>query len=290
MFRKLKSHILLFFKFSSFIFISILPVSLQANEPIRFGILSIAPPSRIHANWQPFVRYVSKQIAHEVKIVVPRGFKKMKSAAAAGEVDFFYVNSLVFYRLKQAGKATGVAQMENISGLTTSTSDIFVRADSDIKNVEQLKGKSIAFVSPMGAGGYLAPRSYLYSKGVKTKSQTKEVFTKNLSNSIHQVLLGEVNAGTMCGVNYRLMGKKVNTGELKVIGNSASYPENVIAARSKIDKKLMDKFKQVIISMPDTVEGQKVLQLMHSMKIRRFLPYDIKSESITKNLLEVAEF
>lgn len=280
-----------FFPFQIFLFIFFIPtVSVQAKEPVRFGVLSIAPPARIHAKWQPFVRYVSKQLGHEVKIIVPRGFKKMKAAAASGAIDFFYVNSHVFYRLKQKGKAIGVAQMENISGLTTSTSDIFVRSDSDIKKVEQLKGKSIAFVSRMGAGGYLAPRAYLYGKGVKTKSQTKELFTKNLSSSIHKVLLGEINAGTMCGVNYKLLGKKMDTGELRVIGQSSPYPENVIAARSTIDKKLMHKFKEVIISMPDSVEGQKVLTLMHSLKIKRFLPYDVNSETLTKKLLYMAEF
>lgn len=279
-------------KFSHFllIFILLTPLSAQADHPVRFGILSIAPPSRIHANWQPFIRYLSKHLGHEVEIVIPRGFKKMKAAAADGKVDIFYVNSLVFYRLKQAGKAFAVAQMENISDSTTSTSDIFVRNDSNIKTVEQLKGKSIAFVSPMGAGGYLAPRSYMYSKGVKTKNDTREVFTKNLSNSIHQVLLGEINAGTMCGVNYRLMGKKVDTGELRIIGQSSPYPENVIAARKNIDPSIMKKIKKIIISMPDNAEGQKVLKLMHGMKIKRFVPYNVKSEEITKKLLTVAEF
>lgn len=279
----------LFFFQLSILFPALLQAA-PAQEPIRFGVLSIAPPSRIHAKWQPFVKYVSQQLGREVKIVVPRGFKKMKAAAAAGKVDFFYINSHVFYRLKKAGKAIGVGQMENISGSVTSTSDIFVRNDSDIKNVEQLKGKSIAFVSPMGAGGYLAPRAHMYAKGVKTKNQTKEVFTKNLSNSIHKVLLGEINAGTMCGVNYKLMGKKVDTGELRIIGQSSPYPENVIAARSTMDKTLVNKFKEIVVSMPDSVEGQKVLTLMRSMKIQRFLAYDTKSEALTKKLLSVGQF
>lgn len=264
--------------------------SVQAKDVIRFGVLSIAPPARIHSKWQPFVKYVSQRLNQKIEIVVPRGFKKMKAAAAAGKVDFFYINSHVFYRLKQAGKAIGVAQMENINGSTTSTSDIFVRSDSGITSIKQLKGKSIAFVSPMGAGGYLAPRALMYTKGIETKNQTKEVFTKNLSNSIHKVLLGEIKAGTMCGVNYKLMGKKINTGELKIIGHSSPYPENIIAARSNLDSALLDKFKQIVVAMPDNPEGKKVLDLMRGMKIQRFLAYDNKSEAITKKLLDEAKF
>ncbi len=262
----------------------------QAKEPVRFGVLSIAPPARIHAKWQPFVEYLSEKLGQDVKIVVPRGFKKMKQAAAQGKVDFFYINSHVFYRLKQEGKAIAVAQMENVRGETTSRSDIFVRKDSKIKSVRDLKGKSIAFVSPMGAGGYLAPRAYLYEEGINTKKEVKELFTKNLSNSIYKVLLGETDAGTMCGVNYNLMSKKLNTGELKIIGQSDPYPENVIAARSNIDQTLLKKVKDIIINMPQDKKGKEVLVKMQSMKIKRFLPYDAKIEAITRKLLETGGF
>ena len=61
-----------------------LPVSASvasAQSPIRFGVLSIAPPSRIYLKWQPFVDYVSNELGQPIEIVVPRGFKKMKQAA-----------------------------------------------------------------------------------------------------------------------------------------------------------------------------------------------------------------
>ena len=216
------------------------------QDAIRFGVLSIAPPARIHAKWQPFTRYLSEQLGQPVTIVVPRGFGKMKAAAANGQVDIFYVNSHVFFRLQQEGKAVGVAQMQNIAGKVTSRSEIYVRADSGIESIEQLKGKRIAFVSPMGAGGYLAPRAYLHKNGV---TDNKEIFTKNLSNSIHQVLLGDVDAGTMCGVNYRLMSQKVDTGELRIIGASEAYPENLIAARPDLDPVLQNRIRTIIDDM-----------------------------------------
>jgi phosphonate transport system substrate-binding protein len=261
------------------------PVTAEPDT-IRFGVLSIAPPARIHANWQPFTNYLSKQLGQPVVIIVPRGFGKMKAAAETSQVDIFYVNSHVFYRLQQEGKATGVAQMQNISGKVTSRSEIFVRSDSGIKSVKQLKGKRVAFVSPMGAGGYLAPRAYLHKSGVM---DSEEIFTKNLSNSIHQVLLGEIEAGTMCGVNYRLMSRKIDTGELKIIGVSDEYPENMIAARTDLEPVLLNSIRDIITGMEKTPEGSAVLKQMESMKIQRFLPYDQASAEITEKLLEEAQ-
>ncbi len=258
--------------------------------PIRFGVLSIAPPSRIHLRWQPFVDYISNELGQSIEIVVPRGFEKMKKAAAKGEVDFFYINSHVFYRLKNDGKADGVLQMQNIDSKMTSRSEIFVRSDSGINKLEQLKGKSLAFISPMGAGGYLAPRAYLYSRHISTKEDLKEVFTRNLSTSMHKVLLGDVTAGAMCGVNFRLMKEKMNAGELKTIAVSDDYPENVIAARKNLNPDLVKKFQRIVVDMSNRVKGKQVLAKMYSMKIQRFVAYDAGIEIITERLLKQGEF
>ncbi len=265
----------------------LLPAALADNpQPLRFGILSIAPPSRIYRNWQPFADYLARQLGRPVTIVVPRGFGKLRDAVETGEVDFFYANSNVFYRLKQAGKAVGVAQMQNIDGKVTSRSEIFVRRDSGIESITDLKGRTLAFVSPLGAGGYLAPRAYLEKHGLETGKDIKPVFTRNLSNSIHQVLLGDVDAATMCGVNFKLMSHKVSTRELKVIGYSDAYPENLIAARSSLDPALVEHFRRIVLDMPETEAGRQILAQMRRMKIQRFLPYDPAIENITRRLLK----
>jgi len=275
----------------AFIFLFCTSITVSAeSEPIRFGVLAIAPPSRIHLKWQPFIDYISSELGQPIEIVVPRGFEKMKKAAAKGKVDFFYINSHVFYRLKNGGKADGVLQMQNIDSKMTSRSEIFVRSDSGINKLEQLKGKSLAFISPMGAGGYLAPRAYLYSQHISTKEDLKEVFTRNLSTSMHKVLLGDVAAGSMCGVNFRLMKEKMDAGELKTIAVSDDYPENVIAARKNLNPDLVKKFQQIVVDMPNRVKGKQVLAKMYSMKIQRFVAYDAGIEIITERLLKQGEF
>lgn len=258
----------------------------QEQQTIRFGVLSIAQPSRIFTKWQPFADYMSKQLGQPVEIVIPRGFGKMKKTIAAGDVDFFYINSHVYYRLKQEGKAIAIAQMKNIEGKITSRSEFFVRRDSDINNVNGLKEKKIAYVSPMGAGGYLAPRAYLHKSGLETDVDINEVFTKNLSNSIHGVLLKDYDAAAMCGVNYKLMSKKIETGELRVIANSDYYPENVIGARSGLPPELVENFRNELLTIEKNSKGKQLLKNMESMKIKSFVKYDEAMDEITRKLLK----
>lgn len=261
----------------------------QSNS-IRLGIISLAPPSKVYAQWQDFSDYLSRQIGQSVEIVVPRGFKKIKAAVEEKTVDIFYVNSHIFYRLKQEGHAKALAQMENLKGSTTSKSVIFARKSSQIKSLGDLTGQKVAFIAPMGAGGYLAPRALFNHQGINTKTQIQEEFTKNLSTSIHKVLLGDVKAGTMCGLNFELMSKRIETGDLEVIAESDDYPENVIGIRADIDKDLMEKVQKIIVNMDKTPEGQEILHSMSKMKIKRFIAYDDNIENITRNLLAEGKF
>ncbi len=284
-------------KFYFQLFIGIIFLSLfssllyaQALKTINLGILSLSPPLKTYKNWKPFADYLARETGIPVRVVAPRGFGKLKKMAENNEVDLFYVNSHIFYLLKQADKAVAIAQMENIADSTTSQSSIFVRSDSHIDNVSQLKGKTFAFVSPMGAGGYLAPRAFLYQQGLKTRDETTELFTKNLTNSIYDVLLGKADAATMCGVNYQLMGEKIDTGELKVIASSGLYPENVLASRADLPRDLIARLQSIIISMPDSSEGRAVLKAMQKMKIKQFIPYDPDIEHLTRDLLISGEF
>jgi len=179
-----------------------------------------------------------------------------------------------------------VAQMENIAGNTTSRSALFVRKDSGIKTIEDLRGKQIAFVSPMGAGGYMAPRASLYESGLSGGKDYKEVFTKNLSNSIHGVLLGDYDAATMCGVNYELMGHKIKTGDLQIIATSQDYPENLIAARSELSSEKIRQFRSELLALDETEAGKKLLEEMSSMKIQNFVKYDKNMIDMTQQLLD----
>ncbi len=258
----------------------------SADTAVRFAVLSISPPAVSHQRWQPFANYISERLGQRVELIVPRGFEKMRQAVVADKVDFFYSNAHVFYRIKEAGKAIGVVQMQNIKGEIVSRSEIFVRADSDIGGLGDLKNRRIAFVSPLGAGGYMAPRAAIQSAGLVGNQDVEEVFTKNLTNTLHGVLLGEYDAGAMCGGNYFLMSQKIDTGELRVLAVSERYPENLIAARTGVSGALISRFREAVLSMKSDPKGREVLQAMHSMKIRNFVPYDPAVENMTRVLLE----
>jgi phosphonate transport system substrate-binding protein len=267
----------------------VIPQVFAKSTPIKFGVMSMVPPAKIHAQWAPFIDYLNEKTGKTFELVIPRGFKKIKKAIAKGEIDYFYTNSLVFYRLKESKKAVPIAQMINTGGTLYSQSEIFVRTDSGINNISDLKGKTLAYVSPMGTGGFLAPRAYLTKHDVYANSDITEKFTKSITSSIHSVLLGEAAAGTMCGINFKLLSKKIGSGELKVIATSENYPENIVGARPGTNTEMQKLIHKIIIDMPNDPVGIKVLQGMRGMKIQKFVAYDNGIEETVKNLIIEAD-
>jgi len=268
------------------------PFSINAAEeqkPLVFGIVSSAEPVRVYAEWQAFADYLSSKIQRPVKMVVPRGLDKLAEAIDKGEVDVFYVNSLIYFRLMEKGKAIPVAQLQNVNGRVLNTSVVFARTDSKIQNLKQLKGEKMAYISPLGSGGYLAPRALLYKEGIQAGEEVKEEFTQNISSSVHKVLLGDAKAGTMCGLTYKLISNKIDTHELSIIATTDEYPEDLVGARPDVSPATLKLVTQVLLEMNQSDNGRKILAEMQALRIEKFVPYDpTVTEPVTRKLLRQA--
>lgn len=273
------------------VFVWLTPVNTFAEEkPLVFGIISNAEPSRIYPKWQPFADYLAEKTGRSVKILIPRGFEKLVEAIDKGEIDIFYINSFVYYKLHERNKAKALAQMQNLNSSNVSHSVVIVRSDSGVKSLQQLKGEKVAFVSRMGAGGYLAPRALFYKEGLPTSNAVQEEFTDNLTSSLHKVLLGDVKAASMCGLNYKLLSEKIDTGELKIIANSDEYAEDVFGARPDLNAQLQDSLIKAVLSMDQSPKGLAVIAGMRELKVQKFVKYDSdRTEPLTRRLIEMGK-
>ena len=258
----------------------------EEKKPLVLGVVSSAEPVRTYAEWQAFADYLSDKMKRPVKMLVPRGLDKLAEAIDQGEVDVFYVNSLIYYRLMEKGKAIPVAQLQNVNGKVLNTSVVFARTDSNIHSLQQLKGEKMAYISPLGSGGYLAPRALMYKSGVQSGDEMKEEFTQNISSAVHKVLLGDAKAGTMCGLTYKLISKKIDTKELSIIGTTDDYPEDMVGARASLDADTLKVVSQTLMEMNQSDLGRKILDEMQALRIENFVPYDSKvTEPVTRKLL-----
>lgn len=257
-----------------------------AAPTYHFAIVNPASPSRLHEVWEPLRQHLGRELDADIELVFPKGIDQVEELLGRGEIDFVYLNSYLFYLLKGKGKLTAVAQMRNIEGGTTSQGRFIVRADSGIDSVDDLRGRKLALISPLGAGAYLAPRAYLNDIGMDIHRDLDLVFTGDLKKSIYAVLLGDAAAATMCGVNYKILEHKLNFRELVIIDSTRPFPEPLIAGASRLEPEHLEQWRRALVALSASQAGRSALQPLADIKIRDFIAYDPEIEALTRNLLQ----
>lgn len=271
-----------------------LAVSLSwANEQagaLRFGVLLPAQPTRIYQDWSPLADYLSERLGMPVEIVIPKGMRQAQSYAKTGAVDVFYVNAYVFYQLQQQNLLRPLAQVQNIRGNTMSYSTFLVRSDSPVQNIEGLRGKTVALVSRLGAGSYLAPRAYLNQHGLKLEEDVGVIYTHDMLRAAYMVMLGEVDAAVMCAVTYEIVDSKIEMGEMRLLAKTGVFPESVVAARPGMDASLAQRVQTILLQMAQDPAGQRALAPLSDIKLHAFIAYDPSVEELTQALIEAGDF
>lgn len=254
--------------------------SFAAGKEIRLAILMPAPAKKIHKNWQPLADYLTRAMGQPVAIVTPRGLEEAKSSLA--KVDFVYANSYLYSLLATESRVSPVAQMKNTANSIYSQGRFLVRNDSTIKTIRDLKGKKVALISRYGAGSYLAPRASLATQGLDIEKDVKVEYTKNLKKAAYMVMLGEADVAVMCGVNYEILSRRIDTGDLRIFDKTEAFPEAVIFTTRDPQSELVSRFRKALLD--ENAQRAHALTPLHEMKIGTFVTYDPVVETRIKDL------
>ena len=259
-------------------------LAMAKPEPAAQYTLAVvmpAPAKTIHKNWQPLVDYLSEKMGKPVQLLTPKGLDQAK--AVISKADFVFANSYLFSLLKDEHQGLHpIAQMRNTDGSIYSRGRFLVRSDSKVKSAEDLKGKKIALISPLGSGAYLAPRAYLTSKGVDVDQDVEIEFTKSLKKAAYMVMLGEADSAVMCDVSYKILSSKMDTGDLRFFDKTEPFHEAVVFTAHEQSNEFVQRFQQAL--MQQDTRRDIAMRPLHGMKIQSFVAYDPVVEKNIRSL------
>ncbi len=103
-----------------------------------------------------------------VKTYAAADYAGVIQAFAASQVDLAYMSPAAYAAawMQSNGNVIPLLTSQEADGSTSYVSVLYVRADSGITSIEQLKGRSLAWADPNSASGYLIPRSEFRVMGV----------------------------------------------------------------------------------------------------------------------------
>lgn len=174
---------------------SVLALAEATPKSITLGIIPGGHPEAIKSESKVVAELLQKKINIPVNIYISKNYEGLTTALKDKKVDYAFLSA---FSLVQAEKEVPVkVLLKKTYNGPYYFSGLVVRADSKIKSIKDLKGKSIVFVDPQSASGYLYPQVYLRKNNLTDASFKSVTFSGSHSASVEKLENKEVDVAAV---------------------------------------------------------------------------------------------
>jgi len=151
----------------------------------------------IHHRVTALAEYLSSKTGLEIQGIVTSSFDKYVKKVGSGTIDIGFANPYIYVLTSNKHNVIAIAEKGRDNDKFRGV--IVVPANSEIRDIEDLKGKTISIVGFRSAGGYLSQKLTLQEKGIDVKKDCKlEIAPENKQENVAlAVFTGDVDAGFM---------------------------------------------------------------------------------------------
>ncbi|MDQ0012359.1 phosphonate transport system substrate-binding protein [Variovorax boronicumulans] len=186
----------------------------RAQQVLTVGLIPSEDSRAMIANSQAMMDMLSKALGFAVKPFVAADYNGVIEALRSKRLDVAYLGpfSYVLGATVADIEAFAVAETKK-AGRTFYYSQIVTHKDTGIKTVNDLKGKTFAFVDPSSTSGHLFPKAGLMKLGFNTdKDFGRVIFSGSHDSSAIAVQNKKVDAAAIAD---RILDAAVSKGLVK---------------------------------------------------------------------------
>lgn len=238
-------------------------------ETLTLALVPSQSPTALQQTGEEFGAALSKILKMPVKVYVASDYAAVIEALRSKSTDLAFLHTVGYVLANQEAKAKLLAK-DIWHGKTSYTSRIFVRKDSGIKSLEDLRGKTIAFVDPASSSGYVYPMVLLIEKGLVKSRDPKTFFKDALFAGSHDaallaLLTQKVDAAASFDLAREQYFKdKERIEALTWVAETAPIPEAGIAARDGLDPALAKRIFDALMAF-NAPEYKPLLKKLYSI-------------------------
>ena len=219
----------------------------KSNEVIKISAIGLEDPATMVKNFDPLVKYLSKEIGKEVKFVPSATYEDAVNKLRDGSIDMAHLGPVTYVQARDGfGAEPLVKALEG--GKAEYSAAIFVRNDSSIKDVTELKGKKVAFGDKDSMSSNCGPKYFMFNKGVKESDLAAAVNHTSQDTVVSNVLSKDFDAGT---VKESIFEKNKDKG-IRIIGKQEHIPTFAMTVRKEVDSKVKEDLKKALLKLTDT--------------------------------------
>ena len=240
----------------------------KEEKPLIMGLSPIANSEKLIEDTAPLHKMLGDEIGRPVEGFIATNYIGVVEALGTGTIDFALIPPFAYIL---ANKKNGTEALLTSIGKHDEPgyySVLIVRTDSGIENVEDIKGKKVAFVDPSSTSGYIFPAVILKDHGIDIEKDITYQFAGGHDKALQLLVNGDVDAiGTYEDAITKFAKEFPEvTEKVKVLQKSDLIPGITLVVSSKVDDATNQKIKDAFLKVTSTQEGQDLTLKLFGIK------------------------
>lgn len=235
-----------------------IPSARAADAPLVMGIFPRRHATLTTELYEPLAAYLSRELGRELQLVTAKDFDAFWDGVEQRRFDIVHYNQ--FHYVRSADKYRVIAHNEEF-GLGTVAGALYVRKDSGISAIGQLRGRKVVFGGGTDAMmSYILP-SYLLLQAGLQPTDYETIFSKNPPNSLISLFHGKADASGAGDIliDLPVVRNAMDTSSVTHLGMTERILHLPWAVRKDMPKALSARIQALLVGLKASEEGRAIL-------------------------------
>ncbi|CAK0761543.1 phosphonate transport system substrate-binding protein [Azospirillaceae bacterium] len=224
-----------------------------------FGIHPLHNPQRLNAMYQPLIHHLNVSLSNgRLELEASRNYNAFDDRLRARHYHFALANP---------GQALNATEANyRIVGKLGDDDDfrgvILVRNESDIRKIEDLRGKTLAYPASSAMASTMMPQMFLQMNGLDVHKDIKTVYVGSIESTIMSVYRGDSAAAGVWLSAWRLFSREQSeiAGQLVARWRTLPLINYAVIARDDVPETVVRQVMDMLVSLKDAPEGINILK------------------------------
>ncbi len=244
--------------------------AVPALPTYQFAVHPLHNPEKLAATYQPLVDLINQRLqGARIELVPSRDYSAYNARFRARGPALLLPNPWQTLEAMKVGyRVLAMAgDPQDFRGL------LIARRDSPIREVSDLKGKTVSYPAPTALAACIMPQYFLHQHGLDVNRDIANVYVGSQESSILQVYLGKAAVAATWPPPWRMFqhDHPREAEQLRVIWETPALVNNSVMVRDDVPPTVAEVIRDTLLHLGDSPQGRAVLQGMSSSA---FLPAD----------------
>ena len=239
----------------------------KEEKVIKMGFVPLKNSEKLVEDLKPISDYLSERLGVKVEAFTASNYIGVVEGLGSGSVDFGIIPPFSSLLAQKQSSAKPILTSKGKTGKPGYTAELYVRKDSGIKSLQDVKGKKVAFVDPSSSSGYIYPGAMLVEAGLNLDKDISYQFSGGHDKSLQLLLNKDVDViATFDGVEDRYVKDfpQAKT-DIQKLATSDMIPGIMVTTSSKMDKELQDKLEKALRDVENDPKMKELFTKMFSI-------------------------